>query len=186
VPAAPADRNGERSVTIRAREEATVDRSRTVAWLGLIALFPLAASAVPPPQGKGQGKEKTKAEAGQSPEKQDSGRTQQVPERAKGTQDGREAEAVPSFLAGFTAAEAHRHAVELGLTGAQALPPGIVKNLARGKPLPPGIAKRGLPSHYAKRLPHGDGYEWWMAGLDLILVSSADKLVREIYRDVFR
>lgn len=63
---------------------------------------------------------------------------------------------------------------------------GVRQNLEKGKPLPPGIAKRSLPPRCVDLLPHHQDYDWMMAGLDLVLISKADKMVREIYRDAFK
>jgi len=80
---------------------------------------------------------------------------------------------------------ARRWAGEYRLGGQAALPPGIRKNLARGKPLPPGIAKRNLPTPYLSRLPAYDGYDWTMAGRDLVLVQAATGVVADVLADVF-
>ena len=70
-----------------------------------------------------------------------------------------------------------------GALPAQPLPPGIAKNLARGKPLPPGIAKRYLPSELVAQLPPRPGYEWVVAGTDVVLMA-ATGLVVDILRGV--
>jgi len=80
---------------------------------------------------------------------------------------------------------ARRWAGEYRLGGQAALPPGIRKNLARGKPLPPGIAKRNLPTPYLGRLPAYDGYDWTMAGRDLVLVQAATGIIADVLADVF-
>lgn len=80
---------------------------------------------------------------------------------------------------------ARRWAGELRLGGQAALPPGIRRNLARGKPLPPGIAKRTLPTPYLSRLPALDGYDWTMAGRDLVLVQAATGIIADVLADVF-
>lgn len=87
--------------------------------------------------------------------------------------------------AGITAALARRYALDAGLGGYEALPPGIRKNLARGKPLPPGIAKKMVPGPLLGRLPRYDGYEWRVAGADLILISVATAVVADVLYDVF-
>lgn len=87
--------------------------------------------------------------------------------------------------AGITAALARRYALDAGLGGYAALPPGIRKNLARGKPLPPGIAKKMVPGPLLGRLPRYDGYEWRVAGADLILISIATAVVADVLYDVF-
>ncbi|MCL6264197.1 anti-virulence regulator CigR family protein [Craterilacuibacter sp. RT1T] len=89
--------------------------------------------------------------------------------------------------AGITAAVVQsiireRH-IDLGSYAA--LPPGIRKNLARGKPLPPGIAKRGVPLPLLESLPHYPGYEWTVAGRDLVLLAIGSAIVADILRDVF-
>lgn len=87
--------------------------------------------------------------------------------------------------AGITAALAHGYAVDYGLAGYSSLPPGIRKNLARGKPLPPGIAKKAVPGPLLARLPRYPGYEWRVAGSDLILIAVASAVVADILYDVF-
>ena len=89
------------------------------------------------------------------------------------------------IYAGITAALAREYAVDYGLGGYASLPPGIRKNLARGKPLPPGIAKKRVPDSLLGRLPRHSGYEWRMAGSDLVLVSVATAVVADILYDVF-
>lgn len=118
-----------------------------------------------PPEGKGKGKHR------------------------KG--DGEESVASsPASLvtAGITAAVARQYALDSGIkTGSyKPLPPGIQKNLARGKPLPPGIAKKHAPPSMLGRLPQHPGYEWQMAGTDLVLVQIGTAIVADVLKDVFR
>lgn len=87
--------------------------------------------------------------------------------------------------AGITAALAREYALDFGLRGYSSLPPGIRKNLARGKPLPPGIAKKMVPGSLMVRLPRHPGYEWRIAGTDLILVSVVTAVIADILYDVF-
>jgi len=82
--------------------------------------------------------------------------------------------------------DARQYAVGSNLTGQKALPPGIRKNLARGKPIPPGISQTRLPSSFLTKLPASEGYEWQVAGVDLVLVFKADKLISDVLKDVFR
>ncbi|KDD46362.1 hypothetical protein L532_1315 [Bordetella bronchiseptica OSU095] len=84
--------------------------------------------------------------------------------------------------AGITISTARGYAVEYGVTGYGSLPPGIRKNLARGKPLPPGIAKKALPPSMLARLPVYPGYEWRVAGSDLVLVALAGAVVADVFR----
>lgn len=88
-------------------------------------------------------------------------------------------------FAGITAAMAREYALDFGLGGYSSLPPGIRKNLARGKPLPPGIAKQMAPGPLLGRLPRYPGYEWRIAGTDLILISVATAVIADILYDVF-
>lgn len=87
--------------------------------------------------------------------------------------------------AGITAALARNYAADIGLRGYSTLPPGIRKNLARGKPLPPGIAKKTVPGSLLERLPRHSGYEWRVAGSDLVLIAVATDIVADILYDVF-
>ena len=93
---------------------------------------------------------------------------------------------VALVYAGITVNEARRLALDCHCTGYQALPPGIAKNLARGKPLPPGIAKKMVPAGLAGHLPRHAGYEWRVAGTDLILVAVATGMVADVLSGVFR
>lgn len=87
--------------------------------------------------------------------------------------------------AGITVSTARSYAVQAGATGYGSLPPGIRKNLARGKPLPPGIAKKMVPGPMLARLPVHPGYEWRVAGNDLILVAIATAVVADVLAGVF-
>lgn len=107
----------------------------------------------------------------------------------KGGQQGQQSQGQGEFrldfMVDFSVKDARRCAADNNLVGQKPLPPGVRKNLARGKPLPPGIAKRNLPTSFVKQLPGHQGYEWRMAGTDLVLISTADNVVREIAEDVF-
>ncbi|MNK98097.1 hypothetical protein D3C87_1184490 [compost metagenome] len=87
--------------------------------------------------------------------------------------------------AGITVSTARSYAVEYGLSGYSSLPPGVRKNLARGKPLPPGIAKKMVPGPMIARLPVYPGYEWRVAGTDLVLVAIATAVVADVLVGVF-
>ncbi len=86
----------------------------------------------------------------------------------------------------ITYPDLRRYAVESNLTGLKPLPPGIRKNLARGKPMPPGIAKTRMPSSFVTKLPVYEGYEWKIAGTDLLLVLNANKMISDVLKDVFK
>lgn len=87
--------------------------------------------------------------------------------------------------AGISAVLAREYARDAGVAGYRDLPPGIRKNLRRGKPLPPGIAKKVRSDRLLNRLPRHRGYEWQMAGSDLVLVSVATGVIADILLDVF-
>lgn len=90
--------------------------------------------------------------------------------------------------AGITAALARQYAVDsrLDFSGYKPLPPGIRKNLARGKPLPPGIDKQVAPNSLRSRLPRHAGYDWQVAGTDLVLIQIGTAVVADVLKDVFR
>lgn len=81
--------------------------------------------------------------------------------------------------------DARRLAVAHGLTGYGSLPPGIAKQVARGKPLPPGIAKKAVPEPMLRELPHYPGYEWRIAGRDLVLIALSTAVVTTVINNVF-
>lgn len=87
--------------------------------------------------------------------------------------------------AGISLSDARAVAERYQLTGHTALLPGIRKHLAKGKPLPPGIAKKSAPQAMIAALPQHQGYEWQMAGTDLILVSIATAVIADVLVDVF-
>lgn len=91
-----------------------------------------------------------------------------------------------SIAAGISALTAQNLARNYGMVGYSPLPPGIAKNLARGKPLPPGIAKKYPSAMMLNQLPAHPGYEWRVAGTDLILVSIGTLIVADILKNVFR
>ena len=126
-----------------------------------------------PPEGKGK------------PEKAEKKAAKKVKKDKKGKK-GTNADTGSLVMAGITMAEARRHALDYRYTGYKSLPPGIQKNLARGKPLPPGIAKKMVPSRMLSRLPRHAGYEWRIAGTDLILVAIATNVVADVLSGVFR
>ncbi|WP_251879436.1 anti-virulence regulator CigR family protein [Achromobacter sp. Marseille-Q4954] len=103
----------------------------------------------------------------------------------KGQQSQDSGVSVTLSTAGITVSTARSYAVQAGATGYGSLPPGIRKNLARGKPLPPGIAKKMVPGPMLARLPVHPGYEWRVAGSDLILVAIATAVVADVLTGVF-
>lgn len=88
--------------------------------------------------------------------------------------------------AGISLVEARLFAEKSQAIGYKALPPGIQKNLLRGKPLPPGIAQKMVPTAMLGKLPKHPGYDWRVAGTDLILIHIATHVVADVLRDVFK
>jgi Ni/Co efflux regulator RcnB len=122
--------------------------------------------------GNGNGNNKGKSDKGQS-------------SKSKGGDSHGDSGSVTLRHAGITISTAQGYAREYGLSGYSSLPPGIRKNLARGKPLPPGIAKKMVPTPMLARLPVYPGYEWQVAGTDLILVAVATAVVADVLLNVF-
>lgn len=142
-----------------------MNRSSQVFCSVLLAFGLAATSALAdPPEGKGKGKNK------------------------KGESAETAAQTGNLVTAGITATIARQYALDSGVKmgGYKPLPPGIQKNLARGKPLPPGIAKKSAPSAMLGQLPRHAGYEWQMAGTDLVLVQAGTAIVADVLKDVFR
>lgn len=141
--------------------------SRTFA--GLLLCGALAAPTfAAPPEGKGP-KHKTEKSHGKG--------------KQNGGSDQRDGNSL--VVVNLSVADARRIAFNNQAIGYSSLPPGIRKNLARGKPLPPGIAKRGVPGPMLAQLPSYPGYEWQVAGSDLILVSLATAVIAEVLSGVF-
>ena len=103
----------------------------------------------------------------------------------KDNRDSSGSVSVTLSTAGISISTARGYAVQAGATGYGSLPPGIRKNLARGKPMPPGIAKKMVPGAMLARLPVHPGYEWRVAGSDLILVAIATSVVADVLSGVF-
>lgn len=83
--------------------------------------------------------------------------------------------------AGISVGEARRFAREENLRGYKPLPPGIRRNLMRGHPLPPGIEMRPVPAPMLRHLPPlRPGYEWRVAGSDLVLVAVSSAIIADI------
>ncbi|MCK5378594.1 MAG: hypothetical protein KAJ78_04285 [Acidobacteria bacterium] len=140
-----------------------------IVFVFLVSVISVTLLAMEPPQGKGKKPDKPKNE--QKEDREDLKDVQEV---------------VGLISALISTDDARRFAGESNLTGRKPLPPGTRKNLAKGKPIPPGIAKEKVPSNYLKKLPSRDGFEWRMAGTDLLLVRSADKVISEVLKDVLK
>ena len=130
-----------------------------------------------PPEGKGKPDKAAKAEKHEKGEKGE-----------KGGQGRQEASTSALVTAGISVTLARQYArdAHLDFGSYKPLPPGIRKNLARGKPLPPGIAKQSAPTGLLARLPQHPGYDWQVAGADLVLVQAGSALVADVLKDVFR
>jgi hypothetical protein len=141
-----------------------------IAMTTLVSLIFSSSVALPSAQDKGKS-EKAKAE--KEKDRKDHG-------------DSLDVIAVASAGISIGYKDARDYAVASNLTGYKPLPPGIRKNLERGKPMPPGIAKTRLPSSYLSRLPAHEGYEWKVAGTDLVLVFEAGLTISGVLKDVFK
>lgn len=108
---------------------------------------------------------------------------QKGPPADRGQGAAQRADLVPQFQIPSTR-QVRQWAIEDQLTGRKSLPPGIRKNLARGKPLPPGIAKQVAPHPLLNRLPRYDGYDWRVAGTDVVLVQAATEVVVDVLNGV--
>ena len=144
------------------------------AFLVAISLVLASASVLAdPPEGKGK-PDKAERHAGKG--------------KGKNTSEGEgNTSSAGLVMAGVTVALARQYALDarLDMSGYKSLPPGIRKNLAPGKPLPPGIAKKAAPSSMLSRLPRHAGYDWQVAGTDLILVQLGTAIIADVLKDVF-
>jgi hypothetical protein len=57
------------------------------------------------------------------------------------------------------------------------LPPGIYKNLGLGKQVPAGILRTRFPELLEARMPRREGTSWWIAGDQVLLVDTNNRLV---------
>lgn len=135
----------------------------------IVAIQPVLAD---PPPGKGnpnKGNQGNQGNQGNNGNSGNKGNNDQGQGQGQGNaQDNSSGLATGLVIAGITAIAAQNLAVNYGVVGYAPLPPGIAKNLARGKPLPPGIAKKYPPNAMLAQLPYHPGYEWRVAGSDLI------------------
>ena len=145
----------------------------------IVAIQPVLAD---PPPGKGNPNKGSQGNNGNNGNKgnSDTGQGQ------GNAQDNSSDLATGLVIAGITAIAAQNLATNYGMVGYAPLPPGIAKNLVRGKPLPPGIANKYPPNAMLGQLPYHPGYEWRVAGSDLILVAIGTAIVADILRNVFR
>lgn len=143
-----------------------------------------------PPPGKGnsnksnQGNNGNKGNSGNNGQGNNQGQSQS--QNSGNAQNNTSDLTAGLIAAGITALTARNLATNYGAIGYSPLPPGIAKNLARGKPLPPGIAKKLGPGPLLNQLPVHPGYEWQVAGSDLILVAVGTMLIADILKNVFQ
>lgn len=69
--------------------------------------------------------------------------------------------------------------------GYKSLPPDVKRNMIPGRPIPNHVEIRHVPPAMYDRLPRHDGYEWRIAGSDLILVVAGTLIIHEIIENVF-
>lgn len=150
-----------------------------LALAGLVLNQPVMAD---PPPGKGNPNKSNQGNSGQGNSGQGQGNNNQGQGNSQGTTDL----SIGLALAGISALTARNLALNVGSVGYAPLPPGIAKNLARGKPLPPGIAKKAVPASMLGQLPYHPGYEWQIAGSDLILIGIGTAIVADVLRNVFQ
>ncbi len=143
----------------------------TAVCAALLAIAIAASAHARPPQDKGNRGGKPDNEA---------------QERKEDREDLRDLEAGFDLVSGLISADdARKIARGAGATGYKELPSGIRKNLARGKPMPPGIQKTRMPSGMIDQLPKRKGYDWQVAGTDLLLVQAGSNIVSDVLKDVF-
>lgn len=134
-----------------------------------VSLLLAAAAEAEPPSGKGNNKSHGKSHH---------------PQTSSLRNDMRHPQAT-LIRADITVDVARNLALSHRATGYDSLPPGIRKNLARGKPLPPGLARRAVPGPLLAELPRYPGYEWQVAGSDLVLIAIATAVIADVLLGVF-
>lgn len=91
----------------------------------------------------------------------------------------------PGSHQGFNYQEARKLAKSRKMAGYKPLPPNARRHMAVGRPLPGHLQARPLPAYMVKRLPRHPGYEWRIAGTDLLLVAAGTFIVYQIIENVF-
>ncbi|MDO9024507.1 anti-virulence regulator CigR family protein [Zwartia sp.] len=163
---------------------------RTMGLAFALALAVSQPAIADPPPGKGNPNKSSQGNSGNNGNNgnngQGKGKGQGQDQNQGNSQIGSSDLTVGLVSAGITALTVRNLATSYGNIGYSPLPPGIAKNLARGKPLPPGIAKKLGPGPLLNQLPYYPGYEWQVAGSDLILVAVGTLLVADILKNVFQ
>ncbi|SDZ51642.1 hypothetical protein [Pseudomonas sp. NFIX28] len=65
-----------------------------------------------------------------------------------------------------------------------ALPADARQNIRRGKTMP--AQSRRLNARLVQQLPRYDGYQWWRAGSDLLLVRTSNHMIFDVLVDAFQ
>jgi len=68
---------------------------------------------------------------------------------------------------------------------AVALPADARQSIRRGRTLPVQQSRR-LNARLVRQLPRYDGYQWWRAGSDLLLVRTSNRMIFDILVDAFQ
>ena len=71
------------------------------------------------------------------------------------------------------------------MTGYKPLPNDVRREIVLGRPLPSKAHPRPVPEPMRRQLPYHPGYEWRIAGQDLILVAATTLIIHEIIHNVF-
>ena len=71
------------------------------------------------------------------------------------------------------------------VTGYKPLPPDMRKRMVLNRPMPRDIVLRDVPPGMRPELPPRPGYEWRIAGSDLVLVAVGTLIIHEIIENVF-
>jgi Ni/Co efflux regulator RcnB len=87
---------------------------------------------------------------------------------------------------GVSRDQARGFAHDQGVYGYQPLPPEMHRHLRRGYRLPPEVVMRPVPPQLIARLPARPGYQWRVAGSDLVLVAVSTAIVADVLADVLR
>jgi len=87
---------------------------------------------------------------------------------------------------GIGADVARAQAAELGFTGYAPLPEALRDSLLRGNTMPMDVIARLAPHTLVDKLPRHDGFEWRIAGTDLLLVGMGTPVIAAVLPDVFK
>ena len=71
------------------------------------------------------------------------------------------------------------------MSGYKPLPRNVKKHMVQGRPVPRHVKIRHVPPAMYDKLPRHKGYEWRIAGSDLLLVVAGTLIIHEIIENVF-